>query len=324
MNVIRDTVTSIGLIILDPEKKNILCVRSRNTYSGGCLVSGRRWYSMHNLDDYFVDSMSLFEKRLFLGDDVKSGYQHFLSSFRKCYSRKLASMSQTVAKSFTDHSLNDYIESLNILRKKMETSMIDGALPWSFPKGRSTDKEKRKYKTLKEFEVAVALRETQEETKISTDMLDVLDWIPPFVIRYVDMGIQYEFKLYYAIPNNSCIFHLDEDDIEQAHEISAIEWLTYDMLAGKPLCNITRKHVLGNFRAILEHHQRHVCDQLSLQALHSGLVDPIILPPNVVDSGNSSISDVTESSEKKQITWTPRIYYVPPMLRGSPSVKRIT
>ncbi len=305
MDDIRDTVGSVGLIILDPIKKHILCVRSRNTYPGGCLVSGRKWYSPINLDDHFVNGMSLLEKRAFLGDDAKSGYPYFLSSFRKCYSRKLASMSRNGAKYFTKHSLDDYIESLDLLRNKMSTSMSDGALPWGFPKGRIISGDNRTYRTIKELEVAVALRETHEETKISIDMIDILDWIPPFVIRYVDMGIRYEFKLYYAIPKTSCRFYLDEADVDQIHEISAIEWLTYEMLADKPLCDITRKHILGNFCSILEHHQRHVSDQLIAQSLHNSLID------RTIDTTNDDVS------EKKQTSWTPRIYYVPPVMRSS-------
>jgi 8-oxo-dGTP pyrophosphatase MutT (NUDIX family) len=281
-------ITSIGFIIINPETNSILCVRSTNTYQCGNLMAGDRWYRGH-LTIEFVDKMAAVEKQMILKDTKDSGYPYFLNNLHKIYSKRLKNTSDSNCR-FINNSLRDYVLTRDILYNKLKRSETDGPLPWSFPKGRCNHQDFHNYTTAMDYELSIALRETKEETNITPEMLDIKKNIAPYIISYVDMGVQYEFKFYYALPNQSFNFYLDKNNLEQTFEISAIEWLTYDSLACKPLCSITREHILGNFNLIIDHYRRSTEDAIADKAMHDGILPPII-----------------RDSQKRQRGWTPSI-----------------
>ncbi len=253
------TIRSIGIIVIDPTAADprIVLLEHPVSYATGCLIGGRKYYGTSHLTLDFANSMTAAEKLDCLNDTALTKYPFFLESLKKCYSKLLAQMEQKRQDSFIQRRLREYMKTLHILRPLIRNSTRDGVRPWSFPKGRSNDGECRLYPTTKDFEIGVAVRELIEETKVDPDSFNVHNYIAPFNISYTDMGVQYEFVLYYATPKDNFAFHIDPHDIYQVNEVSDIRWVTKDELAGMPLCKITRTHVLDNFDNIVTHFMTH-------------------------------------------------------------------
>ncbi len=328
------TVTSFGMIVLKntPTKgteTEILGVNSRNTYAHGCAIAGTRWYSYASVDQDFADAMTFQERTALLTDSEADGYPHFIKCVKRCYSKKLANMSADAAEMYIANALFDFTKLMKKLRPMLlvaNRANVDGALPWSFPKGRGSPGEKHRYHTQEDFEIAVAMRETLEETMVTKHMYDVQHQIPPFVIRYVDMGIRYELKLYYAIAHDSIQFGINADDEDQTDEVSDLRWLTKTSLSALPLCSITREHFLGNFDAIDAHYLKYAHRAAPVESLRSSFVGPTALPARFVPVEELAVrapADAALVDEKKAVALAQapaKKLYVPPSRRGDPRV----
>ena len=282
---------SYGIILFDETKNAILMVQSASTFPMSCLIGGRKYYRIKDvLDPSFADAMSLSEKKECISDTAANGYPIFLKSVHKCYRQKMQGMNSEECDRYVDYLLNDYEITMSYLRKIIVKSTTDGALPWSFPKGRCKKGERKKDQTLKEFEISVALREFMEETKAPEDSIKIHDYITPFIVQYHDMGVCYKFVFYYATPNDNFSYHIDLNDIDQINEIGAIEWLSYSQLAAKELCSITRKHILNNYADILNHFVQN-------RKIERSLVTPVKLEPR-------DISIIVQQPRKTSLTVT--------------------
>lgn len=253
---------SYGLIIFNPLEDAILMVRAKRTYSADCLIAGQKWYDPSQLTKaafakIFADGLSLLEKRKFLEDFEDPNHTMFRDCLQSCYSNKLRDMPSDAARAdFVNSSLDVYLQTMTLLKSSITKSLeskIDGALPWSFPKGHMSKSDNKSPCSERQRNINVAVRETQEETCVTQDMISIPAHIQPFNIEYTDMSIRYKFQLYYATPEPNFAFAMGHDR-NQTDEISEIAWLTRDELGQKPLCKVTREQVYDRFNAIVQHY----------------------------------------------------------------------
>lgn len=312
---------SQGLVIINPDEAKILLVRGTRTYAAGSLIAGRDYYDASLLKNpkfakYFADCMSIAEKTKFLQDFDDPDHIVFLEYFGRCYEGKLSRMSKSEQKVFTNRCLEAYVESMKLVAPYLTESLeskIDGALPWSFPKGRARPGAR------KEQCIDVALRETREETHITAEMLSVQSQLEPFHIDYCDMGARYQFNLYYATTKPNFAFKLDQTDVGQMNEVSAIKWLTREQLGAEPLCDVTRAQLYEKFDAIIENYtdQLQAARAFDMSGMRSALYGPGAKPAVLVKASPAAAVADDQAEQKSKATGQPLgkvkvALYVPP------------
>lgn len=322
---------SQGLVIINTAEKKILLVCGTRTYAAGSLIAGRDYYDASLLKNpksakYFADCMSIAEKTKFLQDFDDPEHAAFLDYFGRCYEGKLTRMRDADRKEFTDRCLEAYLASMKILVPYLTESLeskTDGALPWSFPKGRARPGAR------KEQCIDAALRETREETHVTADMLSVQSHLEPFRIDYCDMGARYQFKLYYATTKPNFAFELDQTDADQMNEVSAIKWLTREQLGAEPLCDVTRTQLYDKFDDIVQHyhHELQASRAFDMAGMRSALYGPgaksaiLVKAASVMASSSAVANDQAEQKSKASIPTEKAkvVLYTPPWSRDSQS-----
>lgn len=320
---------SQGLIIINPAEAKILLVCGTHTYAAGGLIAGRDYYDASLLKNpqfamQFANCMSIAEKTRFLQDFDDPNHKVFLDYFGRCYDGKLARMREKERKVFTDRCLEAYVASMTILAPYLTKSLeskIDGALPWSFPKGRARPGAR------KEHCIDVALRETQEETHVTTEMLSVQSQLEPFHVDYYDMGARYQFNLYYATTKPNFAFKLDQNDVGQMKEVSAIKWLTREQLGAEPLCDVTRAQLYEKFDDIVQHYHNELraARTFNMADMRSALYGPGAKSAILVKAKLVAVSSVADDQVEQKYKVTNQqsekakvVLYTPPWRRVVP------
>ncbi len=116
---------------------------------------------------------------------------------------------------------------------------------WGFPKGRRNPGED---------DLEVAIRETFEETNISSSQLNIFERVEPMVESYVgDNKIYYCHKYFLSFINNDIPIHYDTTNIVMAREIGDIKWFSIDDAINiiRPE-NVERKSILLKAVSILK------------------------------------------------------------------------
>ena len=114
---------------------------------------------------------------------------------------------------------------------------------WGFPKGRRSSVE---------TELACALRETYEEAGIPKEKLRITD-IAPLVEEFRGSnGIRYRHKYWLAQAPATLEVGMNPANLDQAREISAVRWCTYEeaMAMIRPY-NVEKRSVLEKARSLL-------------------------------------------------------------------------
>lgn len=124
--------------------------------------------------------------------------------------------------------IGEYIQS----RDKFEALKLSGDLAsfieksdtrwthpeWGFPKGR---------KKHREYDLACAMREFEEETGIRRENYEIIRNIKPLEESFVGSnGVNYRHKYFVAVLVGEPDIRLDETNIEQCKEVGAMEWMT--------------------------------------------------------------------------------------------------
>ena len=299
MSRINQLVESYGFIFIQGDR--VLLIQGRNSYSHGSLIGGNNWYSERYLNKAFVDGMTLSEKKARLEDVDLDGFR---AAHAIAYKKKLERMGYLRANKFVADSLATYAETFESIKGIMQESYnagIDGALPWGFPKGRLRHEEKTGNR--RRDEINAAKRESYEEAKIEESMYRV-ELFDPFIIEYADLGINYRFVLYFATPNRTFKFYIDDTDDEQMGEVSQIKWLSKRELAGMKIEPITRMHILGNldriFASYTRQSNRYVRDADMLQ-------NAVFVPQNNIHVHyGSSYRRYEEKSDRNVEDWFSR------------------
>jgi len=192
-------------------------INRKNSF--GFIDTVRGKYSLTNLQHIqsVVDEMSIGEKQKLLtepfqnlwkdmwGDTPKSQFQHRNEEFSS--NKKFESVKNGILIKENTHSWKEFI-------KKSTTFWTEPE--WEFPKGRRNHQEK---------DIDCALREFQEETGISSEIINVIENIVPFEETFVGTNFKsYKNKYYLA--------YLREPDVSiknyQRAEVSKLEWKTID------------------------------------------------------------------------------------------------
>jgi hypothetical protein len=235
-----------------------LLIEKPDTYQAACLINGRKYYKLGSTPESlmnYANKMTLAEKKRFISPSFDFVKEHLNS-----YSKYKKNTSLDEWQSFVSKAQNEFNEDFAKLLPYIEKSLkcsIDGGKPYSFPGGRRSSRDMS--------DIVTAQRETEEETRIKPHMYNMLD-IPPYRIpEYLDDGNIYDITLYFAKPNSDFKYFIDKTDVEQSVEVQSINWFRPDEFAKVPMCDITRKHILGNMSNMLAHffsNRKHV---ISLQ-----------------------------------------------------------
>jgi len=114
----------------------------------------------------------------------------------------------------------DIIRSRGLLATLCDTSSTTWLEPeWGFPKGRRSSSE---------GELACALRETEEEAGVKKHNLTVLDGSPILEEYCGSNGISYRHRYWLAEAPETLEVHMDEANIDQRREISAVRWCSME------------------------------------------------------------------------------------------------
>lgn len=335
---------SQGLVIIDPvtTEAKILFVRGARTYAADSLIAGRDYYDANLLKDskfakYFADCMSIMEKTKFLQDFNDPEHKMFHGDLDLCYGGKLSRMRHADRNMFVKQCRDAYLASMRILVPYLTESLnskIDGALPWSFPKGRARPGERKYYRTDLDHCIGAALRETYEETHVTTAMLSVQSQMKPFCIDYCDMGSRYKFNLYYAIPKSNFAFQLDQSDADQMNEVSAIKWFTREQLGAEPLCDVTRAQLYEKFDAIIQHYkdQLQMSRAFNMSSMLAALYGPGAKPAVLVQASSQAVGSSPAVEQKsnagnqQHVEKVKVALYIPPrrIVQCSPAQKPIS
>lgn len=241
-------IISVGLIFIKPEEKRVLLVQNKSTHASGCIYSPGTAPEYYHFDSNFADNLTMQEKEDLINDGDG-----------KKYKEKIRHMYSNIIKknpSFVNECMLYYANVMYAIRDMLKVSYekkISGSLPWSFPKGRATKKEKNI------DEKNVAIREVAQEIGVTNDMYRILN-IEPIIISYCDHKIRYKFVLYYALPLENF-----ETKISDEHEINDIKWMSKKDFSEYTLDKITRDHIMGNFDKIFLHYNTQISKKNSTE-----------------------------------------------------------
>jgi 8-oxo-dGTP pyrophosphatase MutT (NUDIX family) len=174
----------------------------------------------------------------------------FCTAYKKCYRNKL--------KLIAERDVNEVDELVNSAHSEFKRNMqvlkpyfdygishnINGSLPWSFPGGGFRPGE---YCNSYNACLAIAMRETEEETKLTPDQYRVLD-INSQSFRYEDDGVEYDTECFFAVANSDAVACVDVNDEDQTNEVAEVKWLSYEELIALKLDTVTRDYVLEKIR----------------------------------------------------------------------------
>ena len=146
----------------------------------------------------------------------------------------------------------EYLHNNNILPNIINNLMhvIDQEQEWGFPKGR---------RKLKESDLDCAIREFCEETRLTSNDIQILSDIIPFEeIFFGTNNVLYKHTYYIAkLKNNDTSVSIDETCLEQMREVRALNWFTYDEVVKHiKLYNIERHHIIQKANTIIKNYEK--------------------------------------------------------------------
>ncbi len=228
----------------------ILLGQRRQTFQRSSIIAGACWYENHNDSQDFVNKMTRREQLELV--NVKFD---FPAEYRHCYRHKLESIAKNdpqEAEDLVSSAHEEFKHSMERLAPYFEHSIknnINGALPWFFPGGGFKPNEDRQsYKSC----LAVAKRETEEETKMNSSQYHILDELNPHSFKYDDDGATYHTECFFALAHANANPFIDQNDQDQLDEVSEVRWMNEQELSNLKLDTITRRYVLGYFREFID------------------------------------------------------------------------
>lgn len=256
------TSISYGIALIQGNK--ILTVKSARTYAYGSLIAGSKYYTVSDLTQSFVDSMTLSEKiRILKMISKVNGQFKFNTEYIKrilsaCHKKKVSLMSHYKSNQFLHDRYIELKTTLEVIYPMVVQSVesnTHGKLPWSFPKGHRFDEY--------ENPVQVAIRELTEETRIRFDEY-IIKQCEPFVIEYVDAGCLYKTVLYLATALSDVVAPIAgssgtaEQQAEQLEEVSEVRFVSAEELADIGVDPITDEYVAKKIPEIIEYYGKYV------------------------------------------------------------------
>lgn len=232
----RMPISSYGIIcfrINDAGELEFLMICRAHSFGFIDFIKGN--YSISNLEHLqsIIDEMSINEKDSLLTDT----YENLKNNLWKT--------TISVEKYTSDELLNklkfENIRDTFLLKELIESSKTSWNEPeYEFPKGRRSGLER---------ELEIAIREFEEETGYSKDMINIVNNIAPFEEFLIGSNYKfYKYKYYLAHMNNN----INILDKYQTSEVSSIEWKTLDNCLESIRPNaLEKKQVIKNVYKLL-------------------------------------------------------------------------
>lgn len=238
----RQPITSVGIIVFRKNEKGMreyLMIRRKDSIGYVEFLRGKyNIYSKIYLMN-IISEMTLEEKQRLLDNDFDTLWNQLWGDDINTQYRGEEKISRDKFELLkTGILINNKEYSLESLIKESNTEWIE--TEWGFPKGRHNNQEK---------DLLCALREFEEETGYSRDIINIVQNILPLEEIFTGSNYKsYKHKYFIAFMEeglyNSALF--------QFTEVSKMEWKTYDdsMNLIRPY-NLEKKNILTRVENIL-------------------------------------------------------------------------
>ncbi len=228
---------SYGIICIRKSREiELLMIKKAISYSYSAFINGN--YTANNTP-YMLKlfgGMSHSEKTLVLS-------MNFESMWQLMYHENPVDYTDLDWRPFYEKKMNKFKRSFTFdrLRFLIENSTTKET-PWEFPRGRPQDYENPKI---------TAIREFQEETGVN-NQYQVLWHVKPFVHSYVDSGVRYIIKYYFAVAGERCVPSYSFASKHQRSEVSAIGWMSLNSIRN----HIGEDHIFRQYEKMFKSAER--------------------------------------------------------------------
>jgi len=200
-------------------KIEFLMIRRKDSFGYIDLMRGK--YMPYNIEQIkkCIDQMSIVEKKMLLNESFDCLWRKMWGGDNKAvqYQNEEIISSKKFDTIKTGIVVNDNFVSLEKIVESSDTSWEE--TEWEFPKGRRNYQEK---------DLECALREFEEETGYSKDLVHIIDNLFPFEETFVGSNQKsYKNKYYLAYIQNSISIKNNLENYQKS-EVSKIEWKTYE------------------------------------------------------------------------------------------------
>lgn len=240
-------IMSFGIICykIDEDKIKYIMIQRKDSLSFMEFIRGK--YSVNDIlyIRQLVSSMTLNEKNLLINKQFDEIWNY------AWYQNSASNIKHTSEYIESKHKF-EYLVTNNILSNITTNVMhvVDQEQEWGFPKGR---------RKLKESDIDCAVREFCEETRLTSDDIQIIDDILPFEeIFFGTNNVLYKHTYYIAkIKDKDIRIAVDENCVEQMREVRALNWFSYEeVLQRIKLYNIERHQIIQKTNSIILEYEK--------------------------------------------------------------------
>ena len=241
-------IMSFGIICYKTDENNkikYIMIQRKDSLSFMEFIRGK-----YNVNDILyirqlVSSMTLNEKNLLTNKQFDEIWNY------AWYQNNASNIKHTTEYIESKHKF-EYLMSNNILSSITNNVMhvVDQEQEWGFPKGR---------RKLKESDIDCAVREFCEETRLTSNDIQILDDILPFEeIFFGTNNVLYKHTYYIAkIKDKDIPISVDQNCVEQMREVRALNWFCYEeVLQRIKLYNIERHQIIQKTHSIIMDYEK--------------------------------------------------------------------
>jgi 8-oxo-dGTP pyrophosphatase MutT (NUDIX family) len=241
-------IMSFGIICYKTDENNkikYIMIQRKDSLSFMEFIRGK-----YNVNDILyirqlVSSMTLNEKNLLINKQFDEIWNY------AWYQNNASNIKHTTEYIESKHKF-EYLVSNNILSSITNNVMhvVDQEQEWGFPKGR---------RKLKESDIDCAVREFCEETRLTSNDIQILEDILPFEeIFFGTNNVLYKHTYYIAkIKDKDIPISVDQNCVEQMREVRALNWFCYEeVLQRIKLYNIERHQIIQKTHSIIMDYEK--------------------------------------------------------------------
>ena len=241
-------IMSFGIICYKTDENNkikYIMIQRKDSLSFMEFIRGK-----YNVNDILyirqlVSSMTLNEKNLLINKQFDEIWNY------AWYQNNASNIKHTTEYIESKHKF-EYLVSNNILSSITNNVMhvVDQEQEWGFPKGR---------RKLKESDIDCAVREFCEETRLTSNDIQILEDILPFEeIFFGTNNVLYKHTYYIAkIIDKDIPISVDQNCVEQMREVRALNWFCYEeVLQRIKLYNIERHQIIQKTHSIIMDYEK--------------------------------------------------------------------
>jgi 8-oxo-dGTP pyrophosphatase MutT (NUDIX family) len=241
-------IMSFGIICYKTDENNkikYIMIQRKDSLSFMEFIRGK-----YNVNDILyirqlVSSMTLNEKNLLINKQFDEIWNY------AWYQNNASNIKHTTEYIESKHKF-EYLVSNNILSSITNNVMhvVDQEQEWGFPKGR---------RKLKESDIDCAVREICEETRLTSNDIQILEDILPFEeIFFGTNNVLYKHTYYIAkIIDKDIPISVDQNCVEQMREVRALNWFCYEeVLQRIKLYNIERHQIIQKTHSIIMDYEK--------------------------------------------------------------------